>query len=208
MEISQIVSNAIISHEKQKDERVFKVSNISDGALESIIGIFDIDIIEDHQITAMAEGLTFNPFEWKKRNGDDADAMHEASNHVETELRKFHVPFGLDNYILVDVHKDTHLLNIDNDMIKIRGGTDLIITSYSIPASYPSRQLCVIFELKTTHSFQQNLNEHSNQAIVELIAARCKSNQPGVLVVLTDLARKASTYELAYNATRVLSLSR
>lgn len=54
--------------------------------------------------------------------------MSEARNHLEAELRKFQVPFGVDNYKLLDVHTSKELLNVVDEKIKMRGGTDLIVT--------------------------------------------------------------------------------
>ena len=60
----------------------------------------------------------------------------------------------------------------------------------------------VLFELKTDEDvlqYQDRLRHFENEALLELLCARCLSRQPGILVVLTDLVSGAILYTIEYS---------
>jgi hypothetical protein len=98
---------------------------------------------------------------------------------------------------LLDVHNERTMLNINDSRFTLHGGTDIMIVPFKTSKIAAEFELCVLFELKTDVTINTKAN-HTYQAIAELIAARYNSNQPNVLVVLTDVNSTASAFELAH----------
>lgn len=84
------------------------------------------------------------------------------------------------------------LVNDDDRVGRIggTGGTDLAAAPYETPDSRAPSQSCRLIELK----FAADLSSFVTQTAVEFIAARCLSNQPHILVALTDLSTKAIVF--------------
>jgi hypothetical protein len=92
---------------------------------------------------------------------------------------------------LVDVHTDNDLLTTDTFTgVNIRGGTDAVIVPRR-SIGY-SELLGVAFEFKKPAVV--GATDSRNQAIAEVLAARCLSSQPDVAVVLTDMTATAVIY--------------
>ena len=142
---------------------------------------------------------TFLPFNWNGQNETEGTA--DACEHLFTELKKFACNFGRGGYKLVDLHLTPTLLNFEDPKVgKFSGGTDLVIVPYKIAESSAAVQLCVLFELKTEQNVtEKGLEQFVNQAYLELVASRCLSSQPSVLVILTDLCSGSIALWLDYD---------
>ena len=145
----------------------------------------------------------FTSFNWAGRTEDQGTP--DARTHLEAELKKFGVTFGRDSYKLVNIHKVACVLNFEDAKVgKLSGGTDLAIVPYKVAIDSVGPVMCVLFELKPDYQYNttNGLRDHANQAKLECIASQCISNQPNVLVVLTDLTHDgAITYHIEYDST-------
>ena len=123
--------------------------------------------------------------------------------HIERELAKFGVCIGRGGYAVVDVHSNKSLLSVRDEKIgEISGGTDIAVVPFKTAKSGISQCICVLFEVKTednVRSSSNGLKHFEPQAQVELLASRCLSDQPHVLVVLTDLVSGAILYTIEYS---------
>jgi hypothetical protein len=154
--------------------------------------------------TAFAEppiqpSLTFTRFDWKGRS--EKDGTPEARSHLQTQLSYFGAKFGRGSYKIIDVHAMSNFLSYESGKLgKFRGGTDLVIVPYSTANSGAVKEICVLFELKTSDAVAEagGLGHFNPQAYAELIAARCNTHQPQVLVVLTDLTYAAQAFTLTF----------
>jgi len=142
----------------------------------------------------------FVQFAWNGRVEDEG--LPDARTHLEVQLAKFGVPIGRGGYKVVDVHKNKNLLNVMDDKVgNISGGSDVAIVPYKTAKGGINREICVLFEIKTDDNvlqYEDGLVHFESQALVELLAARCLSYQPGVLVILTDLVSGAFLYKFEY----------
>eukprot|EP01039_Chlorochromonas_danica_P008343 gene8343-9196_t len=125
-------------------------------------------------------GASFERFCWGGRSEDEG--LPDARTHIENQLEKFGVHIGRGGYKVLDVHKNKQLLDTADASI--------------------SRGVSVLWELKTEVDKSEQpdaLMQFEPQGCLELLAARCLSDQPGVLVVITDLVSGAVLLEVAYN---------
>jgi hypothetical protein len=100
---------------------------------------------------------------------------------------------------VVDVHTVKDLLNVNDEKIgEISGGTDVIIVPFKTAKAGYRKAICVLFEIKTEVNMMKGRDQFESQCFVELLAARCISDQPCVLVVLTDLVSGAMLFEVEY----------
>eukprot|EP00595_Chromulina_sp_UTEXLB2642_P001504 CAMPEP_0196767856 /NCGR_PEP_ID=MMETSP1095-20130614/42045_1 /TAXON_ID=96789 ORGANISM="Chromulina nebulosa, Strain UTEXLB2642" /NCGR_SAMPLE_ID=MMETSP1095 /ASSEMBLY_ACC=CAM_ASM_000446 /LENGTH=208 /DNA_ID=CAMNT_0042136607 /DNA_START=528 /DNA_END=1151 /DNA_ORIENTATION=+ len=130
--------------------------------------------------------------------------MTEAVTHLEIELVKFGVPLRDGVFKLCDVHKSKSILNYDHPRFQLSGGTDFVIIPSQTPSDIGTAyEICVAFEIKTDEVIdKEGIDKYYNQAIGELIASRCLSSQPVVLVVLTDISRKATIFQYSFDNNR------
>ena len=146
-------------------------------------------------------GQHFDPFQWDGRS-EDAGAL-DARNHIEAQLVKFGVRIGPDGFKVEDVHKNKMLLNVTDEKIgSISGGSDIVLLPFRTSVRGARESLSVLFELKTHDNVRNSsdgLVSFEPQAQLELLAARCVSDQPGVLVVLTDLVSAAILYYMEHS---------
>lgn len=97
---------------------------------------------------------------------------------------------------LVDIHSIHDFLNVEDKKIgKVSGGTDLIVPRDIASISYQAG-LCALFELKTATANPAKKNKNKAQSLLKLVCARYLSNQPCVIVVLTDLFSEAIVYSI------------
>eukprot|EP01041_Mallomonas_annulata_P001403 gene1402-2697_t len=137
----------------------------------------------------------FDSFDWAGKNEDQG--MERATLHIKSQLSKFYHHFDKPNgFKIVDIHRNKSLLDVCDDNVgTIHGGSDVaIVPTYTVIRAI-SQQISVLFELKSTSSFEKSLA----QATIELVAARCLSEQPQVMVVLTDLCTGASVLRTHYD---------
>jgi hypothetical protein len=135
-------------------------------------------------------------FDWEGQ--DEKNKTEEARTHLMRLLTSGGVDFTND-FQLVTSRVDV-LSFEDNNIGKISGGTDLIITAKGLaPPSY-SKGICVLFELKTSDKMNElGLAECAPQALVEFVAANFVSYQASILAVLTDLGSNSTAWKSTYD---------
>lgn len=139
----------------------------------------------------------FQSFNWTRDEKSDTPL---AFQHLHTELLRFGVQFGPQHFKIVDIHSGNSTLNVNDEKIgKISGGTDLAILPFAVSSSSMASGFCVLFELKTTTVYTDisQRGKIVGQALLELICGRFLSEQPSILVILTDLCTGALVYSLA-----------
>gem|GEM_PF-3868093 len=190
----------------EKNNTAMAISSISDAKLQNLIDIFELTIV-DGIADILPVVIPFSQFDWKGRQEDNKQAMAEACEHLQTQLSKFGVIFGRGGYKLCDVHSSRSILNVQHSKFSLTGGTDFIIIPFETNVRLGApKELCVIFELKTDVAMEGGIQKYHNQAIVEAIAARYVSHQPGILSVLTDLKNNTSMFEYSYGGDLKFSI--
>jgi hypothetical protein len=148
----------------------------------------------------VVDAISFSRFDWRGR--DENAGLPDARDHIEAQLGKFGVRIGRGGYKIKDVHKEKTLLDVDDPKVAhISGGTDVAMVPFKTADAGIPQECSVLFELKTSEKVQRSANgfkQFEPQAVLELLAARCLSHQPGVLVVLTDLVSGAVLYSIEY----------
>ena len=141
-------------------------------------------------------------YDWKGRNEDDDAAFSGAYVYLKTMLTTAGVRFEYTQYQLVDVHSLKSLLNFEDEKVsaKLRGGTDIIITPYSVAKFSYTKELCVLFEIRASYGVEKETGfiPSEPRAILELLSARFMSNQPNVLVIMTDLIKSAVAFKFHF----------
>ena len=146
------------------------------------------------------EGIEFEPFAW---GGDsEPQGTPRAIEHICDGLIKAGVSLNKDGgFQIYDTHSDPNVLSFSDERVgKLKGGTDVIIAPYRVDKLSLRSKLSVIIELKTTMSIASDsalfdATQLKVQTILELCCARCVSDQPGILAVLTDLSTGAVAFE-------------
>jgi hypothetical protein len=204
--ISSIVEAVLIKQEEREKAKSAATVVISSATQTKVEHLFRVVGLHRRVYDGPAVALPsvhFLPFNWAHR--DEDDGLPDARTHIENELKKFGVPIGRGGYAVEDVHSDKRLLNVSDEKIgAISGGTDIALVPYKTAKSGINQCICVMFEIKTDENvskFADGLKHFEPQAHAELLASRCLSDQPGVLVVLTDLVSGAILYTLDYTET-------
>lgn len=140
----------------------------------------------------------FNPFEWNNRSEESCVA--ELFLYVTTEFGNLQViPQGFQLY---DVHDIQSMLDT-TDKLKcgwqLTGTSDYVIAPTGIDLYSLRRHVCVLFEVKSRREMTIGIGNHNPQAIAELFAARVFSNQPNVLVILTDFATATRQFTFTHD---------
>ena len=131
--------------------------------------------------------------------GEEIDSMNAAKLFIEDGLKREGVILDKGGFKVHDVSSETNLLQVQLKSINVSASTDMVVTPYNTADTFLPPQACILFELKTeTNTRTNGLSPHEPQAIVELLAARLKSEQPNVAVVLTDLCTGATAYTCEY----------
>ena len=190
--IKAIVKECLIEHEHEKETKTFVISAATASGMAKVIRSLNIFVMEENDPIFCSSMPAFLPFDWGERS--EPDGSMDATNHLRAELCKFGVLFGSGGYTLHDTHASRSVLDFEDPKIgKLSGGTCAVIVPYKCSKTLCSRQLCTAFEYKIN-----DLDQHVPQAMLELIAARCLSEQPEVLVVLTDLRTGAICYRFTF----------
>jgi len=202
---AEAIAEAVVAKQEEKDiskrEMVVTISGATQTKTVAVLNRLDLArIIDDDPVPLASYSAHFSPFAW---DGRDEDAgLKDAKNHIETQLGKFGVRIGRGGYKVEDVHTAKTLLNFHDPKVgDIRGGTDVVVVPYKTAKGGISTACCVLFELKTDENVlehENRLRHFENQALLELLSARCLSRQPGILVVLTDLFSGAILYTIEY----------
>ena len=191
-DIETAMDRALVKHDQEKESKTFVISAATASGTAKIIKSLGIFVLEENDPIVSTSLSAFLPFDWGERS--ESDGSMDATNHLRAELCKFGVVFDRGGYTLHDTHANQSVLDFEDPKIgKFSGGTDAVIVPYKCAKNFCSRQLCTAFEYKIN-----DLDKHAPQAMVELIAARCLSEQPEVLVVLTDLRTGAICYRFTF----------
>ena len=127
--------------------------------------------------------------------GEEIDSMNAAKLFIEDGLKREGVILDKGGFKVHDVSSETNLLQVQLKSINVSASTDMVVTPYNTADTFLPPQACILFELKTEAI---GFKSKEPQAIVELLAARLKSEQPNVAVVLTDLCTGAKAYTCEY----------
>lgn len=199
--VAETVLAKLEERDKAKKDVTVVISSATQSEVDSLLKqvgfhkkVYDGPVIS-------ASSVSFTSFDWDHR--DEDTALPDARNHVENELKKFGVRIGRGGYAVEDVHLNKNLLNVKDEKVgAISGGSDVAVVPYKTAKSGIDTCICVLFEMKTfdnVSKFIDRLKHFEPQAQVELLASRCLSDQPGVLVVLTDLVSGAILYTIEYD---------
>lgn len=112
-----------------------------------------------------------------------------ARDYLESLLKECIIDFESD-FQLIDKSASRSLLNfVDGNIGTIKGGVNLVITPKGTGDWSLAAELCVAVELKTLAQTSKNggYGHFEAPALVEFVAANYLSNQPSILVILTDL---------------------
>lgn len=201
-ELADAVVAKLEEREKAKADLKVVISSASQTKVDLLFKQVGFHVIEGDDISAEG-GIRFERFAWNGRSEDDG--LPDARAHIESQLRKFGVPIGRGGYKIVDVHANKQLLNVDDEKVgEISGGSDIAVVPYKTANAGIKNAICVLWEIKSEQNVAQysdGLKHFQPQASIELLAARCLSDQPDVLVVLSDLDSGALLLKIAYNET-------
>ena len=190
-----LVVTKLDERDKNKSESKVVISAATQSKVSRLYEQVGFSVSEGDSYPAI--DLQFEPFIWEGRREDDA--LKDARTHIDNQLKKFQVPLGEGGYKVVDVHAMKNLLNVNDEKIgDISGGTDIIIVPFRAAKAGYRNALCVLFEIKTEANMMKGRDQFESQCFVELLAARCISDQPYVLVVLTDLVSGAMLFAIDY----------
>ena len=204
LNVGEELNRVLDERDAKKKEVTIAMSAASTEKVNGILGKLSIlESVEEKEETFSTDSTSpsFLTFDWKNRHEDEASAVADAFSHLEEELKKFPIHFGRGGFKLVDVHSKSVLNFEDPKVGKLSGGTDVVMVPYKTANSGVAKQLCVLFELKTANRIEKEggFSESTAQAKVELLAARCLSNQPNVLLILTDLCTGAMSFWFEYD---------
>ena len=186
------MEKVLVKHDQEKESKTFVISAATASGTAKVIKSLNIFVTEENDPIFSTSLTAFLPFDWAEMS--EPDGSMDATNHLRAELCKFGVVFGRGGYTLHDTHASQSVLDFEDPKIgKFSGGTDAVIVPYKCSKTFCSRQLCTVFDYKIN-----DLDKHVPQAMIELIVARCLSEQPEVLVVLTDLRTGAICYRFTF----------
>lgn len=180
------------------------MSQASAGAVFGLLQDLEL-IIKDEDVPDGTISIPTGGYDWQGRNEDDPVAFAGAFEFLKSMLISGGVQFGHDYYQIIDVHSIKSMLSFEDEKLgKLNGGTDVIITPFALSRGSYVKELCVLFELKTTDRVvkERGFLPSEPQALLELLAARCMSHQPKILVILTDLFAGAVAFTLNYDSDR------
>jgi len=188
------VKEAIDERERSKEESTVAISAVSVATYSAFAQKLQLAAVSKGPLRPPSEKV-FVPFVWTTDENSGTDA---AMRHLRDQLSA-NFDFNLENsnFDLVDIHSRHDFLNVQDEKIgKVSGGTDLIIVPSDIADISYQAGLCVLFELKTATAYPEKKNKFKVQSLLELVCARYLSNQPAVIVVLTDLFSEAIVYSI------------
>jgi hypothetical protein len=190
-----LLKEAMHELSQEKEEKFVTMSKVTSATLQQVLLRFKLVV---SLYPAPQTNAVFPPFNWGGRRENDPQAFDEVFNHMKTNLQEHGVSLGEGgHYKLCDVHATRNFLNFADEKVgEIHGGTDVAIVPALTDSMSYSQEILVLFELKAEN---QKIEDSCGQAVLELLAARCLSNQPNVLVVLTDMATEAIAFHIAYD---------
>lgn len=186
--------------DKAKKDVTVVISSATQTKVDFLLKIVGLHVVIGDVLGAEG-GARFEVFPWSGRFEDDG--LPDARTHIENQLKKFGVSIGRGGYKIVNVHKNKQLLNVN--VVKVGviiGGSDVAAVPFNTTNASISRAVSVLWEIKpnqNTTQYPDALMHFEPQGFVELIAAMCLSDQPGVLVVITDLVSGAVLLKIEYS---------
>ena len=177
-------------------------STANQGQFKAVLSRLNLSVLSE---SASIQGIETTPFVW----GSDTESQGTARAvvHICDGLIKAGVILDQKGgFHVYDTHNDSNVLSFSDERVgKLKGGTDVIIAPYQVDESCLQSKLAVIIELKTLKSITSNASQFDdsslrNQTVLELCSARCLSDQPGILAILTDLTTGAVAYEAVMEA--------
>ena len=192
-DIATLVVHKLDERDKKKSAKV-QISTATESNVKHFFKLVGFSVSEGPKIPDTDPQV--DKFPWNGRS--ENEALMDVRDYIEEQLRKYQAPGG---FKVVDVHNIKSLLNVDDEKIgNISGGTDiLIVPSMTGRAGY-DKSINVVFEIKTAANLEAGYVKFESQCFLELLCARVLSDQPGVLVILTDLSSGAMLFEIQYAA--------
>ena len=202
MRLPRLLWSNLTKGKKAKKDDTIAISSATQTKVKSLFNRVGLKTVTGTVSSNMEDdGIRFEAFSWNRRSEDVG--LADVRTHIEGELIKFGVRLGMGGYKIEDVHTNKQLLDVDDDKIGvIRGGSDIAIVPFAVDDFGIPGEICVLWEIKTeenTSKHPEGLHHFKSQALVELVAARCLSDQPGILVVLTDLVSGAIMLKMDYD---------
>ena len=200
LELVDAIVAKLDERDSAKKDVTVLISRATQTKVDSLFRHVGFNILIGDDLNA-EDGASFEAFTWNGRSEDDG--LPDARTHIENQMRNFGVILGRGGYKIVDVHTNNQLLNVNDEKIGvISGGSDIAVVPFKTANAGIKNAICVLWEVKTeenTSQYADGLRHFQPQALIELLAARCLSEQPGVLVVLTDLVSGALLLKIVYN---------
>jgi len=135
---------------------------------------------------------TFNDFNWPEGQ-NETESTASALEHIKNELRSFDPNLQLGSqrddqlyWQLVDVHNATSALTVENNEVRLRGTTDLMIVPSNHDPQNPAGSASVVIQLKKPTGSDFDIFGFGHKACLELIGASTLSSKP-VMAIVTDL---------------------
>ncbi len=193
------LNEVLDEREKKQKQETIVVSEATNKKAQDLVQKIKFSVVASRFLSSIQQPHC-EPFTWL---GDEASGTPAACIHLRGLLTQAGVNFDAE-FQLEDCHTNKQLLDFSDDNIgKITGGTDLVITPiYTAVISRP-HQICVIVELKTTAKMsERGIDAFNAPAIVEFVSANCLSYQPSIMAVLTDLNSHSKAWVSRYDPLR------
>lgn len=193
------VKRAYSEMETEREECTIAFSKATNRDVVRLVEKLSILVLEDELELALSPNLAFAPFDWGNDNSqNEAVQTPAAVLHLQNELTKFGCMFGRNNWKLLDLHSWNDSLSFDDPKIgKLSGGTDIALVPFKTAQCAAASEMCMIFELKTEVEIRRKgFSSFYPQVFCEILACRCRSHQPQVVAILTDLSHGAAIYRV------------
>ena len=157
------------------------------------------------------QGIETTPLRWGS-DTQSQDTPTRAIEHIRDGLIKAGASLNQKGgFHIYDTHNDTDILSFSDERVgKLKGGTDVIIAPYQVEELCLYSKLAVIIDLipststllttNTSQLFDSSGTDLKVPMILKLCSARCLSDQPGILAIVTDLTTGAVAYEALVEA--------
>jgi hypothetical protein len=193
-DIAAILNDVLDRRENAKREKTIVISKATMAKANMLLERVDFVFVRAN----WTDTVECPPFDWQdEMEVNRADA---ACTHLKERLQNAGIDFDED-FQIVDVHADQNTLDFADDRIgKISGGADLLITPNGTAGISLAKEACVVVELLTRAQLASvGFAKFVPSAVVAFVSANCKSNQPAILTVLTDLSSAARAWESRFN---------
>ena len=115
-------------HLKTNEDRTVALSAVTQSNLRDLIRTVGFRRVSYVGPVANAQHR-FDEFQWGGRSEDAGTP--DARNHIEVQFLKFGVTIGVGGFKVVDVHKNSTLLNVEEEKTgNISGGSDVVLLPF------------------------------------------------------------------------------